>query len=205
MFSAAGFVLRAMVELLNKLYVKLFPKFRLSLSARVHWKLIYLKYVIFAVILGVSFYNFMLSEYLAEIEPFKTFVLKLHRQWYFVLYFILITAGSLIIYRAYCRYLCPLGAALSLPSFIKLMPLTKLKRHDLCGTCKICGRECHAQAILPDGKVKTAECLDCLECQMNFWDEDKCPALIKKKRREANVERQEEKASIAYCLLPIEE
>ena len=193
----------AMVELLNKLYVKLFPKFRLSLSARVHWKLIYLKYVIFAVILGVSFYNFMLSEYLAEIEPFKTFVLKLHRQWYFVLYFILITAGSLIIYRAYCRYLCPLGAALSLPSFIKLMPLTKLKRHDLCGTCKICGRECHAQAILPDGKVKTAECLDCMECQMNFWDEDKCPALIKKKSEVSLLRRPAEAGSQKSEVYPL--
>ncbi|MCL4456302.1 MAG: nitrous oxide reductase family maturation protein NosD [Nitrospirae bacterium] len=184
----------AMVELLNKLYAKLFPKFsRLHINEKLHWKLIYLKYVIFAIILGVSFYNFMLSEYLAEVEPFKSFVLKLHRQWYFVLYFILITAGSVIIYRAYCRYLCPLGAALSIPSFIKLIPLIKLKRHDLCGTCKICGRECGYQAITPEGKVKVTECLNCLECQVNFWDEDRCPALIKKKRQEA-------KASI---LLPI--
>jgi NosR/NirI family nitrous oxide reductase transcriptional regulator len=60
--------------------------------------------------------------------------------------------------------------------------LIKLKRHDLCGTCKICGRECNAQAITPDGKIKTAECLDCLECQMNFWNEDKCPALIRQKK-----------------------
>ncbi len=193
----------AMVELLNRLYIRFFPKLIVKLPEKIHWKLIYLKYVIFAVILGVSFYNFMLSEYLAEVEPFKSFVLKLHRQWYFVLYFILITAGSVIIYRAYCRYLCPLGAALSIPSFIKLIPLIKLKRHDLCGTCKICGRECSYQAITPKGKVKVTECLDCLECQINFWDENKCPALIKKKRQEAKGEGQKGKASIAYCLLPI--
>jgi NosR/NirI family nitrous oxide reductase transcriptional regulator len=173
----------AMIELLNKLYVRFFPKFRLSLPGNVHWKLIYLKYIIFAIILGVSFYNFMLSVHLAEVEPFKTFVLELHRQWYFVLYFILITAGSIIIYRAYCRYLCPLGAALNIPSFIKLIPLIKLKRHGMCGRCKICGRECGYQAITPEGKVKVTECLDCLECQVNFWDEDKCPALIKKEKR----------------------
>lgn len=174
----------AMVELLNKLYVKLFPKFsRLRLNEKLHWKLIYLKYIVFAIILGISFYNLILSVYLTEVEPFKSFVLELHRQWYFVLYFILITAGSVIIYRAYCRYLCSLGAALSIPSFLRVIPLIKLKRHDMCGRCKICGRECGYQAITPEGKVKVTECLDCLECQVNFWDEDKCPALIKKEKR----------------------
>ncbi|GAB4409925.1 MAG: hypothetical protein OHK0032_05610 [Thermodesulfovibrionales bacterium] len=186
----------AMVELLNKLYVRVFPKFRLSLPEKVHRKFIYLKYVIFAVILGASFYSFMLSEYLAEVEPFKTFVLKLNRQWYFVLYFMVVTAGSLVIYRAYCRYICPLGAALSIPSFIKLIPLIKLKRHDLCGTCRICEKECNYNAIMSNGKIDANECLDCLICQVNFWDEDRCPALIKKKR-------QKEKVSIAYCLLPV--
>jgi len=172
----------AMTELLSKLYMRLFPKLRFTLPEKVHWKLVYLKYVIFAVILGVSFYNFMLSEYLAEVEPFKTFVLKLNRQWYFVLYFLVITVGSLVIYRAYCRYLCPLGAALSIPSFLKWIPLVKLKRHDLCGTCKICGKACSYQAITSDGKINTHECLDCLECQINFWDENRCPALIKQKK-----------------------
>ncbi|MEW6410440.1 MAG: 4Fe-4S binding protein, partial [Nitrospirota bacterium] len=174
----------AMIELLNRLYIRVFPKFSLRLPEKIHWKLIYLKYVIFAIILGVSFYNFILSEYLAEIEPFKTFVLKLNRQWYFVLYFLAITAGSVIIYRAYCLYLCPLGAALSIPSFVRLIPLIKLKRHEMCGTCNICGKECSYQAITPQGKIKDTECLDCLECQINFWDEDRCPALIRRKKLE---------------------
>jgi len=174
----------AMTELLNKLQAKFLPKLRVVLSAKVHWKLIYLKYVIFAIILGVSFYNFMLSEYIAEVEPFKSFVLKLKRPWYFVSYFMIITGGSVVIYRGYCRYLCPLGAALSLPSFLKLLPLIKMKRHDLCGKCKICGNECSYQAIASDGSIRGSECLDCLDCQVNFWDEDKCPALIRQKRKE---------------------
>jgi len=193
----------AMVELLNRIYDRVFPKLKLTLPEKVHRRLKYLKYIIFAVILGASFYSFMLSEYLAEVEPFKTFVLKLHRQWYFVLYFVAITAGSLVVYRAYCRYLCPLGAALGIPSFIRLIPILKLKRHDLCGTCKICERECGYQAIRPDGKIDANECLDCLVCQVNFWDEDRCPALIKKKRQEARGEEQKGKASMAYRLLSI--
>ena len=178
----------AMTEFLNRLCMKFFPKLRIGVSEKIHWKLIYLKYAIFALIAGVSFYSFMLSEYLAEVEPFKTFVLKLMRPWQFVFYFVMITAGSVIIYRAYCRYLCPLGAALAIPSFFKLIPLIKLKRHDLCGKCKICGRECNYQAVRPDGSIYTPECMECLECQVNYWDEDKCPALIKQKVRSQKSE-----------------
>lgn len=174
----------AMTELLNKIYIRFFPKLRWNFPEKIHWKLIYLKYIIFAVILGVSFYNFMLSEYIAEIEPFKTFVLKMNRQWYYVLYFLVITAASMVVYRAYCRYLCPLGAALSIPTFIKWIPLVKLKRHDLCGTCKLCGKECGYNAITPEGRVNSRECMDCLECQVNFWDEDRCPALKRRRKKE---------------------
>lgn len=172
----------ALIELLNKIYQKIFPKFRIVFSEKTHSKLIYLKYIIFVVILGVSFYSFILSEYLTEVEPFKTFVLKLNRQWYFVLYFMILTIGSLIIYRAFCRYLCPLGAALAIPSFLGRVYLIKLKRYDFCRTCKICYRTCTSQAIRTDGLIDSRECLDCLDCQVNFWDEDICPVLIKQKR-----------------------
>lgn len=172
----------AMTELLSKLYEKLFPKLRLSVPDAVHAKLIYLKYAVFLIIAGVSFYSFILSEYLTEIEPFRTFVLKLDREWYFVLYFIVLTLSSVVIYRAFCRYLCPLGAALAIPSLIKKIPFIKMKRYDFCSTCKICSRTCSPQAIISDGTVDSRECLNCLDCQVNFWDEDVCPVLIKQKR-----------------------
>lgn len=178
----------AMLELLNRLIVNKFPKLRVTLPEKVHWKLIYLKYIILAVILVVGLFNFVLAEYLAEVEPFKTFVLKLQRQWYFVAYFLLITAASLVVYRSYCRYICPLGAALGLPSFLKIFPLVKPARHNLCGTCKICGRTCSYQAIKADGRIDSRECLDCLECQVNYWDEHKCPAVIKAKRQTESSE-----------------
>ena len=104
----------ALLELLNKVYRKLFPEIKQSFPVSIHNRMIYLKYVIFLVILGSSFYSFMLSEYLTEVEPFRTFVLKLNREWYFVLYFLILTAGSVLIYRAFCRYVCPLGAALAM-------------------------------------------------------------------------------------------
>jgi len=174
----------AMVELLNRIYRKVI-KFRIILPEKVHGKMVYLKYIFFFIILGVSFYNFILSEYLTEVEPFRTFVLKMKRQWYFNLYFMILTLGSLIIYRAFCRYLCPLGGALAIPSLLKKMHLIKLKRHDLCGTCRICGKACPYQAITPDGVIDKSNCFYCLDCQVNYWDDDLCPALIRRKKEEA--------------------
>jgi nitrous oxidase accessory protein len=165
----------AMVELLNRAAARLFPRFGWTLPTAVHDRLVYLKYVFLAMIVGAGFYNFMLSEYLAEVEPFKTFVLKMDRPWYFVLYFLVTVAGSVAVYRGYCRYVCPLGAALSLPSFLKGLPLVKMKRHALCGRCPVCKRECEYGAIRVDGTVNDRECLSCLACQSNFWDEGKCP------------------------------
>jgi nitrous oxidase accessory protein len=201
----------AMLELLNKLYEKIIPKklsrkfsqkFRLNLPEKIHWKAIYLKYVILGIIIGIGFYNFMLSEYLTEVEPFRTFVLKLKREWYFVAYFAILTTGSVIVYRAFCRYLCPLGAALAVPSLLKKIPFIRLKRYDFCSTCRICPRACSPQAIGADGVISGGECLSCLDCQINFWDEDICPALIKKKRQEAKGNVEGRGASLALSLLP---
>ena len=172
----------AMLELLNKLYKKIFPKVRQHLGKKPHRKLIYLKYAIFFVIIGVSFFSFILSEYLTEVEPFRTFVLKLAREWYFVLYFVVLTAGSVVVFRGFCRYMCPLGAALALPNFFTGLPLVKLKRYEFCNICKICTEDCLPQAIKADGVIDTRECLTCLECQMNYWDDDKCPVMIQEKR-----------------------
>ncbi len=173
----------AMLELLNKIYIKLFPKGRFELPERTNNKLIYIKYIVFLLILGASFYSFMLSEYMTEVEPFRTFVLKLNREWYFVLYFMILTIGSMVIFRSFCRYLCPLGAALAIPSLIKRVPFIKLNRYDFCSTCKICKRTCSSRAIRPDGTIDSRECMECLDCQVNYWDKDVCPVLIKRKKK----------------------
>jgi len=173
----------ALLEILNKLKDAMFPKFNINISEKIHWKLLYLKYIFFIAIVGISFYNFVLAEYLTEIEPFRTFVLKLKREWYFLAYFGILTVGSVIVYRAFCRYICPLGAALAVPSFIKIIPFIKLKRYDFCMTCKICARTCRPEAIKSSGIIDSRECLNCLDCQVNFWDEDVCPVLMKRKRQ----------------------
>jgi nitrous oxidase accessory protein len=174
----------AMLEILNRLYRKLPFAREVTVPYGLHWKLVYVKYLVFLIILGVSFFSFHLAEFLGEVEPFKTFILKLNRELPFVLYFLLLTVASVVVYRAFCRYLCPLGGAIALPSLIlsRWFPLMKIKRYELCRKCVICSVTCQPKAIRRDGTIDRRECLLCLECHENFWDEDLCPVLIRKRR-----------------------
>ncbi len=173
----------AMLELFSKVYNKLWPDIPKHLPDRVHNRLIYLKHVVFLVILGASIYSFMLSEYMTEVEPFRTFVLKLNREWPFVTYFIIVTLMSVAVYRAFCRYLCPLGGALALPFVATMLPVIKMRRYDFCNVCKICTEDCSYQAIRADGTINTRECLNCLTCQENYWDDGICPVMIRERRQ----------------------
>ena len=64
-----------------------------------------------------------------EVEPFKTFVLRLARPSAFVVYFVVITLLSVVVHRFFCRFLCPLGGGLAFPSRKPLLPLV---RYDEC-------------------------------------------------------------------------
>ena len=94
-------------------------------------------------------------------------------------------AAGLFVERFYCRYLCPLGAALAIPARIRMFDW--LKRYPECGRpCQTCANECMVQAIHPTGEINPNECLNCLHCQVLYQSETKCPVVIRKlKRREA--------------------
>lgn len=139
------------------------------------------KYVTFLVILAVALVNLPAAEMLDEVEPFKTFILKLARPLPFVAYFVVATLVSGVVYRFFCRFLCPLGGALAIPS---RRPLHPLVRYEGCSSCKICYRGCEPRAISKsDGRINYAECLQCWDCQMTAREEDICPELIRARKR----------------------
>jgi hypothetical protein len=35
------------------------------------------------------------------------------------------------------------------------------------------------RAIEPTGKIVTAECFQCLDCQVEYFDETRCPPLVR--------------------------
>ena len=96
--------------------------------------------------------------------------------------------ASLFVSRAFCRYLCPMGAALALPA--RLSMFEWLKRRWQCGTpCQTCAQTCPVQAIHPEGKINPNECIHCLTCQVNYSDEELCPPLVERKRRRDRAQR----------------
>ncbi|MBF0625481.1 MAG: regulatory protein NosR [Magnetococcales bacterium] len=180
----------ALHELLNWAAVQLkVPQFRLPFAW--HERLWALKYILFLGLLGVSLSSLATAELLAEVEPFKTVVLlRFDREWPFVAWAVVLLGAGLFVERCFCRYLCPLGAALAIPGRLRIFAWLKRRRH--CGElCSNCSRDCLVQAIQPNGEIHPNECIHCLRCQLNYVDETVCPALIlRRNRRERRAERQ---------------
>ena len=175
----------ALQELTNKI-ARYFKVPQIKVPWWLHERLWPLKYMIFLGLLGLSVYSLNMAEQLAEIEPFKTaIVLKFMRGWPYVLFVVALLAAGLFIERFYCRYLCPLGAALAIPG--KLAMFNWLKRYRNCGDpCHICAQDCMVQAIDPKGNINPNECLHCMGCQQTYFDEKVCPVMIHKLTRVRN-------------------
>ncbi len=184
----------ALQELLNVFarYIKL-PQIEPPFA--VHERLWALKYLILLGLFGLSLDSLATAEQFAEIEPFKTtFLLKFDREWPFVLWALLLLFINLFNRKFFCRYLCPLGAALSTGNNVRLF--NWLKRRPECGQpCKTCAKECEIQAIHPDGTINMRECHYCLDCQITYFNDEKCPPLKKlarKKNRFAEQNKENE-------------
>ncbi|WEW99136.1 4Fe-4S binding protein [Pseudomonas nitroreducens] len=172
----------ALQELLNEAARKLkVPQFELPFA--VHERLWAIKYIVLLVLFGLSLESLSTAERFAEVEPFKTAItLHFDRQWWFVAYVVVLLVINLFTRKVYCRYVCPLGAALAIPGKARLFDW--LKRRKECGQpCQLCAKECEIQAIHPDGRINANECHYCLDCQMTYHNEHKCPPLVNKRKK----------------------
>lgn len=157
-------------------------RFQFQLPQVWHDRLKWLKYVIFFGLLAVSLFSMSLAEKLAEVEPFKTTFLVgiTNRAWPYGLFVCALLGLSLFIERPFCKYLCPLGASLAIPSTFRWFGL---KRKQDCNSCKACAVGCGAQAIDADGRIDHRECLHCLDCMILYTDVKGCPPLAKERKR----------------------
>jgi NosR/NirI family transcriptional regulator, nitrous oxide reductase regulator len=176
----------ALQELTNQIARKLhIPQWTLPWG--LHERLWPLKYMIFLGLFGVSLMSVEQAEHLAEIEPFKTaIILKFIRAWPFVAYAVALLVAGLFVERFYCRYLCPLGAALAIPARMRMFDW--LKRYHECGNpCQTCSNQCPVQAIHKTGEINPNECINCLHCQVLYQSETVCPVVIKKMKSRAKL------------------
>jgi NosR/NirI family nitrous oxide reductase transcriptional regulator len=149
-----------------------------------------LKYVSLGLILVLVFVAPTVGALFEEIEPFKTAITaKFVRGLPYVIYAVMLLVVGLFTERAFCRFLCPLGGALAVLDRLHLLDL--LKRRPECGNpCHLCERSCPVRAIERSGKIVMAECFQCLDCQVEYYDDQRCPPLAqarKKREREAAI------------------
>jgi NosR/NirI family nitrous oxide reductase transcriptional regulator len=148
----------------------------------VHERLWGVKYVILIVLFGLSLQSMGQAVRYAEIEPFKTAItLRFEREWPFVLYAAGLLAVSLVNRKFFCKYLCPLGAALTIPGRFRVFDWW-LRRRKECGRpCQTCANECEVRAIRPTGEINANECHYCLDCQVTYYSDRKCAPLIERR------------------------
>ncbi|MDE0899540.1 MAG: 4Fe-4S binding protein [Longimicrobiales bacterium] len=132
------------------------------LTQAIHDKAVYAKYVVLAVIVLPALAGSRVSLY-QYFEPFGTVFFRSSDVllWTIAAVFL---AASVVIPRFYCRYACPLGAALGV---LSLLSLKRIERVEQCGHCKICEQKCPTGAIRgPD--IDFHECVRCNVCEVQL-------------------------------------
>jgi polyferredoxin len=91
--------------------------------------------------------------------------------------------ASVFVRNLYCRFLCPLGAALGLLSTLTVF---KIKRWSECSQCQLCEKTCEWGAIRKR-KIILAECVRCDDCERLYDDKARCPHWLLEAKRKARA------------------
>ncbi|WP_246252354.1 4Fe-4S binding protein [Parasulfitobacter algicola] len=147
-------------------------------------RLKWLKYIILAGLVAIVLVAPDHMDKAAEVEPFKTAITTFFiREWYYVAYAIFWLVLSMVLFKGFCRYVCPLGALMAIGGLLR--GRNWIERRAECGSpCQLCKVKCDYGAIAKSGKIQYSECFGCLECVTIHDDPKKCVPLIISDRRE---------------------
>ncbi len=149
----------ALQDLLEKVVPK---RLRRELPPALHRRLLKLKYGILALILLPTVLGTGLTIF-QYFEPFGTvFYLSSSLLLWTIAGGILIL--SAIVPRFYCRYACPLGAALAVGS---LAAPFRIPRVEQCDFCRVCEQKCPTGAITGP-EIDFKECVRCNTCEIQL-------------------------------------
>jgi len=134
-----------------------------DLNWRYHQILRYLKYLVLVILIVAVLIT--QEAVFKDIDPFKALFNLNFTLLTPTLILIVILVAALFIGFPFCKYLCPLGALLSLFSRISLF---KVKIGEKCTNCKACHTlYCDYRAIVPgehSPSIDRLECVSCGEC-----------------------------------------
>ncbi|HLT63473.1 MAG TPA: 4Fe-4S binding protein [Pseudohongiella sp.] len=145
---------------LQDFLTRIVPKrWQRNVPQAIHDKAIYLKYVIlaFIVLMAVAYSDISVFQYF---EPFGT-IFFYSTSVVLLAILALILIGSAVVKRFYCRYMCPLGAALGV---LSLVSLSRIKRVQQCTACTVCEHACPTGAIRRH-QIDFKECVRCDICE----------------------------------------
>lgn len=150
----------------------------LKLPGRLDGRLVLVKYGVLAGLAGVALLVPAQAEQAAEVEPFKTAItLTFIRDLPFVIYAGFWLLLGTVMFKPFCRYVCPLGAFLALAGRLQL--LDWIPRRPACGSpCQLCTARCRYRAIRRDGSIRYDECFQCLDCVGIYADKGRCVPLV---------------------------
>lgn len=151
---------------------------QIEVPRRLDNQLKWLKYVVLAALIWVMF---ALPQYLdkaVEVEPFKTAITTFFiREWYYVAYAAGLLLLSMVVFKGFCRYVCPLGAVMAIGGLVRTRKW--IDRRPECGSpCQLCRVKCAYGAIKKTGEIQYSECFQCLDCVTIHDDPKQCVPLI---------------------------
>ena len=149
----------------------------------------WLKYAVLATLVAIVLLAPAELETAAEVEPFKTAITTFFlREWYFALYAAAWIALSMVTFKGFCRYVCPLGALMAIGGLLRLRRW--IPRRPECGSpCQLCRVRCNYRAIRPDGEIAYDECFQCLDCVTIHDSPTQCvPLILARRRSEARAQ-----------------
>ncbi|MCB9421915.1 MAG: 4Fe-4S binding protein, partial [Ardenticatenaceae bacterium] len=119
-----------------------------------------LKYLLLAVILWASITAaYPPLHFLCPVRALFSFRLTTGLLWSVLITFIV---TSMLVERFWCKYLCPLGAALAV--FNKIAPLRLKVDNSRCVDCGRCDTECPMDIEDAHANSRDLECIQCLKC-----------------------------------------
>lgn len=141
-------------------------------------RLKWLKYIILAAMVYFLFTAPARLDKAIEIEPFKTAITTFFiREWYYVAYAVGLLLLSMVLFKGFCRYVCPLGAVMAIGGLLRGRKW--IERRTECGSpCQLCKVKCSYGAIKKTGEIQYSECFQCLDCVTIHDDEAQCVPLI---------------------------
>jgi NosR/NirI family nitrous oxide reductase transcriptional regulator len=167
---------------LTQLFDPIIPrKMRLEVPVRVEKYANLIKYGLLAAVLAYYLVTKDVAGPIRYAEPFWMFSLFGSTGMWIGL--ALLLTATLFVRNLYCRFLCPVGAALGLIS--QVTTVFSIKRWAECKTCKICEKTCEWGAIRGPQIVKS-ECVRCDDCERLYMDQKKCPHWLILFKRQGN-------------------